>query len=625
MAKPAGGRSWSNGRVSTRGATAEHARAASVASPVQRYLDELYAECAAIRSGVLADYIPELAGADPDLFAIAVATTDGRVYEAGDVRAAFTIQSMSKPFTYGVALEDQGRDAVFEKIGVEPSGEAFNSISLEAGTGRPLNRMINAGAITAASLVAGAGARERFAHLLERYGECAGRELSVEHATFESERATGHRNRAIGHMLRTFGILEDDPEDALDVYFRQCSIGVDCRDVSLMAATLANGGVHPVSSRRALAPRTVETVLSVMTTCGMYDGTGDWVEQVGMPAKSGVSGGILAVLPGQLGVCVYSPPLDTHGNSVRGVEVCRRLARDLHLHFLHVTRPSRSVIRSRHDVASVPSKRTRSEADTAVLRRAGVRALVYELQGDLLFTGVERVVRSIVDRAAVLDAVIVDLRSVSHVSDAAAAMLLDLHDSLARSGRALAIVDHERDGSLAEAGVPRFDDRDAATEWAEDLLLGEQPDRHHPVALADCRLCEGLSRAHLAALGALLEHRVLETGEYVVRAGDHAQEIFILVAGELSVLVDPAEGRHRLATIAPGATFGELAIVGRSARTADVRADRPSEVLALRAADFEALAPTTPELQAALLRNLLRGAYEIVDRGNREVASVVRP
>ena len=593
-------------------------------SPVQRYLDELYAECAANRSGTVADYIPELACVEPNTFAIAIATTDGRVYEAGDVRTAFTIQSMSKPFTYGVALEDRGRDAVFEKIGVEPSGEAFNSISLEAGTGRPLNPMINAGAITAASLVAGTIARDRFAHLLEIYGECAGRDLRIERATFESERATGHRNRAIGHMLRTFGILEDDPETALDVYFRQCSIGVDCRDVSLMAATLANGGVHPLSGHRAFAPRTVETVLSVMTTCGMYDGTGDWVEQVGMPAKSGVSGGILAVLPGQLGVCVYSPRLDVRGNSVRGVEVCRRLARDLHLHFLHVTRPSRSVIRSRHDIASVPSKRARSEVDTAVLRRAGERALVYELQGDLLFTGVERVVRSIVDRAGELDAVIVDLRAVSHISDAAAAMLLDLHGMLGASGLALAIVDRERDGPLAE-GVPRFADRDAATEWAEDLLLGEQPDRHHPVSLAECRLCHGLSRSHLATLAGLLEHRMVEAGEFVLRAGDRADEIFILVAGELSVFLDPADGRHRLATIAPGATFGELAIVDRSTRTADVLADRPSEVLVLSAADFEALGQTSPEVQAALLRNLLRGAYEIVDRGNREVASVISP
>src|SRR5829696_1006707 len=206
-------------------------------SPVEHYLQEVHAACAADDTGELAAYIPELALADPDWFGICLATADGRVYEVGDTRTPFTIQSMSKPFAYGLALQDNGRERLAEKVGVEPSGDAFNEISLHPETGRPLNPMINAGAITSTSLVHGATADERFERLLATFGAFAGRPLTVDDAVFSSERATGHRNRAIGHMLRTFDILTEAPEGALDVYFRQCSVQVTCRDVSLMAAT----------------------------------------------------------------------------------------------------------------------------------------------------------------------------------------------------------------------------------------------------------------------------------------------------------------------------------------------------------------------------------------------------
>jgi glutaminase len=276
----------------------DHARARS---PIQRHLEGLHARYAGLRDGEVASYIPELAKADPERFAICIATTDGRVYEVGDARLRFTIQSISKPLTYGLALGDRGLDAVLRKIGVEPSGDAFNSISLEPGTGRPLNPMINAGAIAAASLVAGRSPQDQAARLLAVYSLYAGRALEVDDAIYESERSTGHRNRAIGHMLRNFEIV-DDPDPALDLYFRQCSVAVDCRDLSVMAATLANGGLNPLTGERALDAVHVERVLSVMTTCGLYDAAGEWVFRVGMPAKSGVGGGILVVRPGPLGL-----------------------------------------------------------------------------------------------------------------------------------------------------------------------------------------------------------------------------------------------------------------------------------------------------------------------------------
>ena len=294
--------------------------------------------------------------------------------------------------------------------------------------------MINAGAITSASLVAGGSAAEREQRILAAYGGFAGRELAVDTAVYESERETGHRNRAIGHMLRGFGILETDPEQALDLYFRQCSVAVECRDLALMAATLANGGVNPLSGERALEREHVDRVLSVMTTCGMYDSAGEWVVDVGMPAKSGVAGGILAVLPGQLGIAVFSPPLDSHGNSVRGVEVCRQVSTDLDLNLLHVARSSRTAIRRTYTVADVPSRRRRPPGQCAVLDWVGRRCLVHILHGDLVFAAMESVVRAVVEAADEIEIAVIDLSEVTEMDLAAARLLSGLGNWL-RSAR----------------------------------------------------------------------------------------------------------------------------------------------------------------------------------------------
>jgi glutaminase len=437
-------------------------------SPIDTYLARLHQDWAADDSGAVADYIPPLALADPNSFGIAITTTEGHSYEVGDSRSRFTIQSMSKPFTYGLALHDRGFDAVDGKVGVEPSGEAFNSISLAHDTGRPLNPMINAGAITSASLVAGASPEERERRVVDFYGQFAGRPLDVDYEVYESERDTGHRNRAIGHMLRAFGILERNPDEALDLYFRQCSVSVDCRDLSLMAATLANGGVNPLTGERVLAREYVDRVLSVMTTCGMYDSAGEWVVDVGMPAKSGVGGGVLAVLPGQLGIAVFSPPLDPHGNSVRGVEVCRQISTDLNLNLLHVARSSRSAVRRTYTVADVPSRRRRPEAQTTALAQVGSRCVIQILHGDLVFAAMESIVRGIVERAREIDLEVLDLAEVTELDLGAGRLLVGLAEAMAEEGRTLVVV-APTDGSLldglATERLEIFPDLDRATEW----------------------------------------------------------------------------------------------------------------------------------------------------------------
>lgn len=306
-------------------------------SPVQQYLQAIADACAGT-DGAVAGYIPELAAADPDRFAMCLATVDGQVYQVGDASHRYSIQSISKPFTYALALQDRGVEAVTAKVGVEPSGDAFNEISLAPGTGRPRNPMINAGAITAASLVDGTDGADRFDRVLAWYGRFAGRGLDVDEAVYTSELATAHRNRGLAHLLREFDILTGDPEEVLDQYIRQCAISVDTRDLALMAATLANGGVHPRGGEPVLEAGVVERVLSVMTTCGMYDAAGDWVSSVGIPAKSGIGGGILGAVPNRCGIATYSPRLDEHGNPVRGIRIFRRLSPDLDLHLL---RPGR--------------------------------------------------------------------------------------------------------------------------------------------------------------------------------------------------------------------------------------------------------------------------------------------
>jgi glutaminase len=597
-------------------------------SPIDAYLERLHERWQGDGSGAVADYIPPLALADPEWFGIAVATTDGHCYEVGESRRPFTIQSISKPFTYGVALRDLGLAAVDAKVGVEPTGDAFNSISLAPESGRPLNPMVNAGAITSTSLVAGAAAGEREARLLAAYGSFAGRPLEVETAVYESERDTGHRNRAIGHMLRSFGILERDPEEALDLYFRQCSVAVDCRDLSLMAATLANGGVHPLTGERALEREYVDRVLSVMTTCGMYDSAGEWVVDVGMPAKSGVAGGILAVLPGQLGIAVYSPPLDPHGNSVRGIEVCRQISEDLDLNLLHVARSSRSAVRRTYTVADIPSRRRRPEEQARVLAGAGSRCVVHVLHGDLVFAGMESVIRTLVEQCAEIDFAIVDLAEVTEIDVAAARLLAALGAWMAESGRQLVLVAPAHGdllGDLPTEGSQVFADLDAATEWCEERLLaahGAAPTAAERVPLAAHRLARGLDPEMLARLEAVLRPRSFSAGEKIFAAGDPADALFLLVAGEVTIEIELEAGRRRLATLTPGLAFGEVAVADFPVRPASVHGETDGECLVLTVEDFNRLGEEDPALQAALMRNLLGSFYEVIGRMTREVGSL---
>ena len=499
---------------------------------------------------------------------------------------------------------------------LEPSGEPFNEISLDPVTERPRNPMINAGAITCASLIEGDSPSERFERVRSWYSRFAGRELRMDERMFASEDRTGHRNRAIGHMLRSFGILDEDPESALAVYFRQCSIEVNCRDLSLMAATLADAGVNPVTGDRVLDSALVERVLSVMTTCGMYDAAGSWVARVGLPAKSGVGGGIIAVLPGQLGLAVFSPRLDSVGNSVRGVRACRRLSRDLELHFLHVTRAGRAAIRASYDIVDAPSRRRRSAAEQELLQRNGRRARVFELHGDLLFAGAESVVRQIQATAGDVDVMILDLRMIEDIADVAARMFLNLRDELRAAGVEVIIIDpFARVIPLdpdPEARVRHFPDLNTAIEYAEDDLIrrfggGEDligvEAEQHP-------LLSGLPDEQLRLLLDRMSTVTYADGELLASAGEPPHGLFLLLAGLVEVTRTQGTRRHHLTTFAPGTTFGTIYTVDDRPYDVDARARGSVEARLLPSEQFAELGRLAPDLALTLQRRLLIEALE---------------
>lgn len=299
---------------------------------IQALLDELHAKYKTETSGKVADYIPQLANVDPNQFAIAIVTVDGEIYSTGDDDFLFTLQSMSKPFTYAMALNDHGRDYMLTRVGVEPSGRSFNSVVLDESTGRPYNPMINAGAIAVADIIKGADLTEKLNRVVDTISDFAGRKIHLDGPTFTSEHQTGHRNRAIAHLMRAFGTIDGNIDDALHLYFQQCSLLVNTVDLATMASVFANTGDHPLTGKAIISHDIVVDILSVMYTCGMYDSSGEWAYKVGLPAKSGVSGGIWAVVPNRFGIAVFSAPLNEQSHSVRGVHVFEDLAKALKLH-----------------------------------------------------------------------------------------------------------------------------------------------------------------------------------------------------------------------------------------------------------------------------------------------------
>lgn len=557
-------------------------------SSVESYLTELHRQFGALREGELASYIPELTRADPNWFGIALVTVDGHVYQVGDSLQSFTIQSVSKAITYGLALEDRGVDAVLAKVGVEPSGEAFNSISLEKDTGRPFNPMINAGAIATTGLIEGANPDEKLARILRRFEQFVGHPVKIDEEVYRSERDTGHRNRAIAHLLRNADIIEGVPEDVVDLYFRQCSIEVTARDLAVMGACLANNGVNPITSVVAQKSQYVEKVLSVMTTCGMYDYSGNWVYSVGMPAKSGVGGGIMAVLPGQFGLGVFSPLLDPKGNSYRGLRVCEALSRDFGLHLLKVVRAtSSSVVRVFYDGSSIHSHRRRHAEQRSFLEREGHRIRVYELQGELMFASTDSLIRDVSNNWEKTDFLILDFQRVVDVDAASMKLLFGLLAPAMAGNKCLLFTGTEDKylfrralnkiaGEIPINQIHRFAEADRALEWCEDQLLQRQVlvsnDLSNP-SLERQYLCDQLSEADIKVLYRVGISKRFARDEIIFQTGDAGTSLFFLLSGLVDMVVNTQGGEElRLITMCAGMSFGEFSLVSGESRSATARA-----------------------------------------------------
>ncbi|MHA7276066.1 glutaminase A [Arthrobacter sp. HLT1-21] len=601
-------------------------------SPIENYLKRIHREISELKDGKPYSTIPAMANVDPNNFGICLTTVDGYIYEVGDTRDEFSIQSISKPFTYGLALADLGTEAVDEKVDVEPSGDSFNEISLAEGSGRPSNAMINAGALTATSLIKGSGGNGRFKRILNTYSAFAGRQLSVNTEIYESELKHGHRNRALAHLLRSFNIIEDDPTPVIEDYFRQCSVLVNCLDLSVMAATLANSGRNPLTGREVLEIGPIERVLSVMTTCGMYDDAGAWISTVGMPAKSGVGGGTIAVLPGQVGLAVYSPPLDEHGSSVRGMATSQRLSQDMELHFVRAARTGKSAIRSTYDISASPSGIRRNDEAMDILRDNGHRARVIELNGDLLFAGTESMIRELSSLDQTVELVILDLRRVDEVADVSMRLLAETRENLVSDGRELVLIDS--DGTLADTfehvdrEVPTFDTRTAAVEWCEDRLIAAYGDDLHlpsVVTVTDCPALSPLTSEDAAALAGRMEEREYDDGHVIRRVGQRFAGVFFILSGKITTSVPgPSGGRVRLTTLSAGMTFGELALGSDDRQETTVKAEGEVKVMVLTADAIALLETEDPRLAVELWKALTRDAYTRVDLYLRETAVRVR-
>ena len=305
---------------------------------IEAALNEAYNKFKDLKEGKNADYIKELAKVDPNVFGIAIVTTDGQVYTKGDLATQVSIQSISKVFTMAKVIEEQGPKAVMDKIGVDATGMRFNSIvAVEMQKGKEINPLVNPGAIAATSLVNGKDSAAKWKSILQIHSDFAGRQLGLDVPVYISEAGDNLRNQSIAHLLLAYGRMYANPVEATDVYTKQCAISVNAKDLAIMAATLANGGYNPITKKTVVKPETVKYVLPVMATAGLYDDSGQWLYATGLPAKSGVGGGIIAVVPGKLGIAVISPPLSPAGNSVKAIHSIRHIVETLGLNPYEIT------------------------------------------------------------------------------------------------------------------------------------------------------------------------------------------------------------------------------------------------------------------------------------------------
>ena len=597
------------------------------------FLNEAHQSIFGDSSGAPADYIPELAKVDPRQFGIAITTSDGFTYEVGETSTEFTIQSISKAFVYSLALELLGSEQVTKTIGIEPSGEAFNSIRLNPDN-RPFNPMVNSGAIACTALICQHYGNEAFEKIATTLGAFAGRKLVVDEKVYSSEDATGDRNRAISWLLKNNDNLHCDVEEVLGVYFRQCSLLVTASDLSVMGATLSNNGINPVTRQKVIGKTASVQTMSVMVSAGMYDYSGEWTYKVGLPAKSGVGGGITAVLPSQFGLGVFSPPLDKLGNSVRGVKVCEMLSEHFNLHVLKMEDDVAQNVPIKYDISKIRSSRSRSNHDNKTLEDFGSRVIVFELSGVIDFIGSNFISRSVVETENA-DYIVLSFKRVARLTSATIEVFRLFFENLSSTGTQLIVVgkgDAKDDAgnifgditALLKEHTQHFATLDQAIDWAEDQLIAKYDAKREisddPISMKQQPLLRDLSSFNLELLEQNMVKTKYERGSKIIESGDKADGVYFLQAGRVKVMVD--EDVH-IAGLDKGTCFGELALIAPEAlRSANVIAETDAECSFLSIENVERISSGNPKIRVLLLRNLGRILFERLQQSNSKISAL---
>jgi glutaminase len=434
----------------------------------------------------------------------------------------------------------------------------------------------------------------------------------VDEAVLASERATGDRNRAIAYLLRNYAVIKGDVDAVLDVYFGQCSVLVTARDIAVMAATLANRGLNPLSGEQVVSPYAVARTLSVMTSSGMYDYAGEWIYRVGMPAKSGVGGGIVAALPTQLGLGTYSPLLDSHGNSVRGLRVCAALSSHFDLHLFNRGGDVRNGIVADYDIGGVSSRRNRQPHEQKILDERHTDCHVYELTGALTFGSIEYLSRRLVQGQPQSQLVVLDFNRVPTITRAAGRLLAASLADLSAVNTTVILCGLRPQSAVNATMKPLFEPLsklrkfpvlDEAIEWAEDQIIyryGGYGQLHDPTTLPEQQLLGGLTTGEIEALEALMTSRTYQAGQRIIGAEELASSLFFLQSGMVSVKLPNGV---RLATLVAGMVFGEMALL-EDRRSADVWADTVVQCFELPLSAYAGFRENHPEVGERIVRNL---------------------
>ena len=582
--------------------------------PLDIFLKNIYSNVLLNKSGKTADYIPELSRANPNQFGVALASSDGYIHEIGDSLQEFTIQSISKAFAYSLALELVGEKEVNKIIGVEPSGEAFNSIRFQ-NDNRPFNPMINAGAIACTALISSVEKSKAFKKIQKIMSDFAGRNLSLDEKVFKSENETGDRNRAIAWLLKNNKIIKTNVEQSLVTYFKQCSLLVSAKDLAIMGATLACNGINPVTKKRVISVENALKTMSIMVSSGMYDYSGEWVYRVGFPAKSGVGGGIIAALPSQFGLGTFSPPLDRQGNSVRGIEVCKRISSYYNLHILEIEGNIKDSIVASYNLQNIRSSTERKEKNIKILEKFGVKAHVYELAGSINFMAVDYIVR----RLQELDKkefIILSMRKVSQLSSGADKLLDAFIQTFNSLSTKIIFSDIEFNsqtwnkifgslGNMDNNKTRLFENNNEAIRWVEDFLIqkystDEKVNKNEN--LKEQFLFKGLSKSELDFLKERMIEKKFKKNVKIISKGDEANGIYFLQSGKVDIAINVEQS---LTTLNAGTCFGEFSLIEpKSKRSANVTTLTECTCFYLPLKILDSIHLSRKEIIEILLKNL---------------------